>query len=103
MLLTYRNGTDWIIALQSVTLESDERIQTAERQTGVTTIENDRFYPVTEVAELIGVNYRTALKEIHSGRLHAVPVGPKPIYRVPGWALRNYQTGCAPQPVVAAG
>lgn len=62
----------------------------------MTAIQDDRFYPVTEVADLIGVNYRTVLNEIHTGRLHAVPVGPKPIYRVPGWALRNYQERQAP-------
>lgn len=64
----------------------------------MTSIQDDRFYPVTEVADLIGVNYRTVLNEIHAGRLHAVPVGPKPLYRVPGWALRDYQAGRAPQP-----
>ncbi|MDO7881778.1 helix-turn-helix domain-containing protein [Antiquaquibacter soli] len=61
-------------------------------------IQDDRFYPVTEVADLIGVNYRTVLNEIHGQRLHAVAVGPKPIYRVPGWALRDYQAGRAPRP-----
>ncbi len=59
----------------------------------MTTIEDDRFYTVAEVADLIGVNYRTALSEIHARRLHAVAVGPKPLYRVPGWALRSYQLG----------
>lgn len=63
----------------------------------MTAIQDDRFYPVTEVADLIGVNYRTVLNEIHAGRLHAVPVGPKPLYRVPGWSLRDYQAGRAPR------
>lgn len=68
----------------------------------MTTIQNDRFYQVTEVAGLIGVNYRTVLNEIHAGRLHAVSVGPKPLYRVPGWALRDYQSGRAPDPLVTS-
>lgn len=68
----------------------------------MTTIQNDRFYQVTEVADLIGVNYRTVLNEIHAMRLHAVSVGPKPLYRVPGWALRDYQAGRTPNSLVAS-
>lgn len=64
----------------------------------MTAIQDDHFYPCVEVALLMGVNYRTVLNEIHAGRLHAVPVGPKPLYRVPGWALKDYQSGIAPQP-----
>ena len=65
----------------------------------MTSIQDDRFYPVAEVADLIGVNYRTVLNEIHANRLHAVPVGPKPLYRVPGWSLRDYQAGRTPRPM----
>ena len=65
-------------------------------------IHDDVLYLPTEAASLLRVNYRTALAEIHAGRLHAVAVGPKPIYRVPGWALRDYMAGRAPRHSVAA-
>lgn len=64
----------------------------------MTSIQNDRFYRIAEVADLIGVSYQTVKNEIHANRLHAVPVGEKPLYRVPGWALKDYQAGRAPQP-----
>lgn len=65
----------------------------------MTGIQDDRFYRINEVADLVGVSYQTVKAEIHAGRLHAVEVGVKPLYRVPGWALRDYQAGIAPRPV----
>lgn len=61
-------------------------------------IQDDEFYKPAEAADLMKVTYQTVLQEIHAGRLHAVRVGPKPLYRVPGWALRDYQAGRAPHP-----
>lgn len=60
-------------------------------------IEDDAAYTPEEVAsDHLKTNYRTVLNEIHAGRLYAVPVGTKPLYRVPGWALRDYLAGRAP-------
>jgi|GEM_PF-4439935 len=61
------------------------------------TIQDDEFYKPNEAAELMKVTYQTVLQEIHANRLHAVAVGAKPLYRVPGWALRDYQAGRAPR------
>ncbi|MGE3194106.1 MAG: helix-turn-helix domain-containing protein [Microbacteriaceae bacterium] len=60
-------------------------------------IQDDEFYKPHEAAELMKVTYQTVLQEIHANRLHAVAVGSKPLYRVPGWALRDYQEGRAPR------
>lgn len=59
----------------------------------MTAIEDDRFYSAPEVAALMQVDYRAVLSEIHTGRLHAIAVGAMPRYRIPGWALRDYQAG----------
>jgi len=63
------------------------------------TIEDDAAYTPSEVAtDHLRTDYRTVLNEIHAGRLYAVTIGSKPLYRVPGWALRDYLAGRAPQP-----
>jgi excisionase family DNA binding protein len=71
---------------------------TKKGREGMTSIQDDRFYRIAEVADLMGVSYQTVKNEIHANKLHAVPVGVKPIYRVPGWSLKDYQAGRAPRP-----
>lgn len=67
------------------------------------TIEDDAAYTPEEVAtEHLKVNYRTVLNEIHAGRLHAVPIGAMPRYRIPGWALRDYLAGRPSQSALVA-
>lgn len=62
------------------------------------TIEDDAAYTPDEVAAHLRSNYRTVLNEIHAGRLYSVRVGTKPLYRIPGWAVRDYLAGRAPGP-----
>jgi excisionase family DNA binding protein len=62
------------------------------------TIEDDSTYTPDEVGtEYLRADYRTVLNEIHAGRLYALRIGSKPLYRIPGWALRDYLAGRAPQ------
>ena len=63
----------------------------------MSSIEDDAIYTPSEAAELMKTGYRTLINEVRIGRLHAIRVGPKPIYRFPGWALRDYAEGRPPR------